>query len=397
MRVGVVTTSYPRWTGDPAGAFVAGFARWMAGQGHEVEVVAAGPGHTADGKVAVRRVQAGAGLFYGEGAPERLESSLFAWRHAPLFTAAQLASTAWAARRWNAVVSHWLLPSGLAASLALAITRRRIPHLAIAHSADVHLCAQKGVADRVVALLGVGGGVELVFVGEHLKQRMLAALQVHRREVAQALVCPMGVDVAWFAAARAQERHAARRALALPAQGRVIGFLGRLVPVKGVDVLLEAAAKLAVPTTLIVGGDGPERARLAEKARGLDVVFPGVLAGPRLAAFWAAIDVFALPSVDLATGRTEGTPTVVLEALAAGVPLVASDVGGVRAAVRDAALLVPPGNATLLAAALSGALAQSSSPTGDAVSRAERGRVLAGAYDWDRIGARLWEVLCQSR
>ena len=70
MKLGVVTTSYPREPGDPAGSFVAGFARWLAARGHEVEVVAAGPGASRDGDIPVHRVRAGASLFYDEGAPD---------------------------------------------------------------------------------------------------------------------------------------------------------------------------------------------------------------------------------------------------------------------------------------------------------------------------------------
>ena len=67
--VGIVTTSYPREAGDPAGAFVHGLARWMAAQGCAVEVVAAGPGAARVDGIPVWRVD-GRGLFYDGGAPD---------------------------------------------------------------------------------------------------------------------------------------------------------------------------------------------------------------------------------------------------------------------------------------------------------------------------------------
>ena len=67
MRIGVVTTSYPREPGDFAGAFVAGLTHWLAHAGHRVEVIAAGepsPDGDADGDIPVARVPAGERLFY---------------------------------------------------------------------------------------------------------------------------------------------------------------------------------------------------------------------------------------------------------------------------------------------------------------------------------------------
>jgi glycosyltransferase involved in cell wall biosynthesis len=304
-----------------------------------------------------------------------------------------MAQASWAARRWDAVVSHWLVPSGIMASLARKVSLRRIPHLAIAHSADVHLCARDGLADLTLALLEVGGPTQLLFVGEHLKQRFLGSLREESRGALRALVSPMGIDVARLTAARTADRSVARRTLGLPAEGPVVGFLGRLVPVKGVDILIDAVAMLAEPLTLLVAGDGPERGRLVERAQNVRAIFPGALSGASLGAFWAAIDVFVLPSVNLASGRTEGTPTVVLEALAAGVPVIASEVGGVRAAAGDAAVLVPSGDRQALAGALSGVLRDPK----EAAALAERGRVRARAYDWHAVGPRLLAALVMDR
>ena len=68
MRIGVVTTSYPRWPGDPAGSFVAGHVRALRALGHDVDVIAAGDA-AADDAIRVRT----GGLFYRGGAPELLE------------------------------------------------------------------------------------------------------------------------------------------------------------------------------------------------------------------------------------------------------------------------------------------------------------------------------------
>lgn len=402
MRVGVVTTSYPREPGDPAGVWVAGLAQWLARQGHEVEVVAAGPGATEDGSVRITRVVAGArALFHGEGAPERLERDWMARAAAPLFSIALAARVAWAARRWDGVISHWLLPCGVIAAGATALARPglRRPHVAIAHSGDVHLAARPGVADAVAAAL-VLSGARVAFAGEHLRARLCGAVRnarLRERLAEGSFVTPMGIGEEWFAAG------AKRGAAEQRAGGPVVLFMGRLVPVKGVDVLIDAVALLqhrtsstssapsGAPPRLVVAGAGPERARLAARAAaaGIDAHFVGEVRGAARTALFAHADLLALPSVVLDGGRTEGTPVVALEALAAGLPLVASDVGGVRAACGADASLIPPRDPAALAAAIADALAHPA----EARARAARGRLRARAWSWDTVGPRFAAAL----
>lgn len=141
---------------------------------------------------------------------------------------------------------------------------------------------------------------------------------------------------------RRQEK---RRALAFAQDELVVGYMGRLSEEKGLTYLLEAVAELrdaAVRVKLLVVGDGPERAALEQqvKARGLEnmVIFAGFQTD--IESWYPAFDIFTLPSL------TEGTPLALLEAMAVGVPVIASAVGGVPKVVTDGVngLLVPPGN-----------------------------------------------------
>jgi glycosyltransferase involved in cell wall biosynthesis len=163
-------------------------------------------------------------------------------------------------------------------------------------------------------------------------------------------------------------------------RARSVLFLGRLVPIKGVRVLLDAMSLLDHPARLVVAGDGPERASLeaAARARRLDAEFIGFVDAERRAALLAGAGVVVVPSIDLPGGRTEGTPVVALEALAAGAPLVASDVGGLAETVGGAAVLVPPGDP----GALAGALAR-------VLSRPGAAPVASRAFTWSEIGPRL--------
>jgi len=148
----------------------------------------------------------------------------------------------------------------------------------------------------------------------------------------------------------ALDRAAARRALGVAPGAFVLGWVGRLSREKGPDVLLDALRDLAdLPLVASVIGEGAERRPLLARAQrlGLDgrVRWHGVV--PDAASLFAAFDLFVLSS------RTEGSPMVVFEAMAARVPVIATDVGGVPEMLSAAeAVLVPPDHPAALAAAI---------------------------------------------
>ena len=143
----------------------------------------------------------------------------------------------------------------------------------------------------------------------------------------------------------------ARAALGLPAGATLLGWVGRLSPEKGADVFLAAVARLARANVhAVLVGEGRERAVLEAEAARLGIAdrvrWLGLV--PGAGRFVGAFDAFVLSS------RTEGTPIALFEAMAAGVPIVATEVGGVPQVVaHDAeALLVPPEDPAALAMAL---------------------------------------------
>jgi glycosyltransferase involved in cell wall biosynthesis len=161
---------------------------------------------------------------------------------------------------------------------------------------------------------------------------------------------------AWDGGVTFADRETARRELGLAGDDLRIGWAGRLSPEKGPEVVLQALALLRdQPVSLSMLGDGAARARLQAQARSLGVAERVTWHGtvPDAARLFPAFDVFVLSS------HTEGTPMVLFEAMAAGVPVVASEVGGVPDVLSSAhAWLVPPGNPRALADAVSGVLQQ---------------------------------------
>ena len=164
-------------------------------------------------------------------------------------------------------------------------------------------------------------------------------------------------------------------------------FVGRLAAQKGVSILIDAAAQLRTAgARVVLVGDGPSRRALERQARraAVDdrVTFAGFVPHAAVAAVLAHADVLVLPSV------YEELGSVLLEAMQAGVPIVATAVGGVPEALGPAGVLVPPGDPVALAAAVDAVL-------GDPASAArlrELARERAARFDWVRLGGRVLDV-----
>jgi glycosyltransferase involved in cell wall biosynthesis len=192
----------------------------------------------------------------------------------------------------------------------------------------------------------------VVAVSEALRQAWLADGRLDPRLLR---VVHNGVDVAAFEP-RPQDRAAARRRLGWAEDEAGIVTVAVLRPGKGIDVLLAALARRDVRARLLVVGDGPLRGELAAAAGGLGLSHRVHFVGHRddVPLWLAAGDVFAHPSLE------DAFPTVLLEAMAAGLAVVASRVGGVPEIVADGVtgLLVRAGDAEDLARALAEVLAR---------------------------------------
>jgi glycosyltransferase involved in cell wall biosynthesis len=180
------------------------------------------------------------------------------------------------------------------------------------------------LAERTVKLIDAGKQRS----GETEKRRNGEA-----EKVGKVWVVPNGVDLNKF---RLMARQEARRQLGLDDDKRYLLYVGRLVAVKGLDLLLDAFAQLVQnqrDVELVLVGDGAERHVLAQRATTLGirdkVHFVGAQPHERIVLWMNAGDVFCLPS------HKEGLPTVLLESLACGTPVVATSVGGIPEVVAD--------------------------------------------------------------
>ncbi len=321
LRILTVTHNYPRFPGDPAGAFVARLAQGAAARGHHVEVVAP---HAVDAPVDEQC--AGVRVHRFRYAPEALERVAYTGSLHGKTLRSPLAALAFpgfllafghavrtAARRFtpDVVHAHWWLPSGWFAS------RGSAPYLITCHGSDVRLLERSPLL-RAMALRAFGRAARITTVSRFLAgdiRRLLPTLE------AEVQVTPMPVDVAAFSGTRVS-----------PGIPPRILFAGNLVPSKGVDVLLRAGSELqrrGVQFQLRIVGEGPLRSQLQALANEVGiagrVTWSPFVPQTQMPSEYAAAAVTVLPS----RGHAEGLGLTLVEALLAGSAVVGSAAGGI--------------------------------------------------------------------
>ncbi|WP_437898860.1 glycosyltransferase [Sorangium sp. So ce124] len=366
MRAVVLTTSYPVSDEDPSGHFVRSSAEALTRSCAEVHVIAAGgsvldPPHR-DGRLVVHRAGGGA-LFSWPGAVARARESPLRLLSAAPFAAGVLDRL----REIGPVdraVAHWIIPCAWPLLLALP----RTPLEVHAHGADVRLLlrAPRAARGAVVSAL-LRRDARFVFAARALRDALAGSLAP---EQARALDLASCVEPPVFDLPPVAGRAAAlRREIVKGPRERLAVVACRLIPTKRVELAIEAVRAAGPGLRLVVVGDGPQRGALERLASGGDldagssrgagvtatsegsaaVRFTGTLPRREALAWIGAADVLLHPS------SHEAAPTVIREARALGVPVIACDAGDVVAWSRsDDGILVADGTAQSLAAALRG-------------------------------------------
>jgi glycosyltransferase involved in cell wall biosynthesis len=300
--------------------------------------------------------------------------------HGALYLAGLLPHVAGLRGRFDVVLGTHLFPDAWAACLVARILG--LPCVVKAHGTDVNVVAQwpavRPLVARTLASARFTAGVS----------RPLVDALIHLGAPAdRAVLLPNGVDRAVFCPAGRVE---ARRALGLAESARIVVYVGSLEPEKGLRELASALSILpnGEPVHVVLVGEGTLEEELRQRAallagsgRRMLLVGPQTLAG--VARYLAASDVLTLPS------WAEGTPNVVLEALAVGRPVVASRVGGIPDAIVEGVtgLLVEPHDPGALAVALADALRR----------RWDEAAIVASAPpSWEESAARLFDLLWEA-
>ncbi|HSB08649.1 MAG TPA: glycosyltransferase family 4 protein [Blastocatellia bacterium] len=287
--------------------------------------------------------------------------------------------------RADVVCSHWMLPCGLMGALISRMAGK--PHIVVEHSGGVHLLRRMR-GGRGIARVIVSSCDRVITVSSDLKRKLVSLCP---EAAFKTQVISMGVN-----AAETTSRGSLIPPLgAIERSGNTILFIGRLTEIKGLDVLLKAISGLA-GIQLIVAGDGELRDEYERMSRdfSVDAVFLGRISAAERQMLLADCDAVVIPSRRLAGGRTEGTPLVCLEAMAAGRLVVASRAGGLAEVVEDGrnGLLFDESDHRMLREKLMLGLGD------DSLRRriAQNARRSAEAYDWSAVAARFIRIINES-
>jgi glycosyltransferase involved in cell wall biosynthesis len=362
-----LTQTYPRFAGDTCGPFIRDLARGLVRGGDRVTVLAPHapevPARWEDDGVQVRTFRY---------APERWEllgySRSLEKDETIKWGAGAVAPLYWAAARravkrelktgqYDLVHGHWVVPNGLVLGPPSPVVTAagRVPFAVGLHGSDVFQAEKPGVRQwvgRVLkrARLVTGCSPELV--------DRVCALGFPRERAA---VIPYGVDVEQFSPRLPGDGDAGgwRRDLGIPPEAPLILSVGRMATKKGYQHLMPILGALfeAHPEAFLVlagGGDRLEEFQKAAEPWKERVAFPGAVYRDRLPDLYRAADLFVLPAVHDRKGNVDGLPNVILEAMASGLPVIASGISGIPLAVEDGVtgLTVPEGDETALLAAL---------------------------------------------
>ncbi len=333
-RILVSSSTFPLDLSDTLPRFVYDLANALTAHGEVCALVPDAPGvprETRLGGVEVRRFRYFVPrrlqvLAYGHGMADNLRRHPLAWLQTPLYVTALARATRRlaTARGIEVVNSHWIVPQGLAVAWARG-RRPRFRHVLSVHAGDVFMLAKLPFGRRLARY--VLDRSDAVFAdGSHVSARLesLAGRPIG------AEIQPMGAHLELF-------RNAPPRPADDPdfPSGYLL-FFGRLSEKKGVVYLLRALPRVLQRHPglglVVVGYGALEESLRREVARlGLEskVRFVGPKTHEEIASYLASCRLSVVPSIVDRHGDTEGMPTVVIEAMAAGVGVVASAVDGI--------------------------------------------------------------------
>lgn len=226
--------------------------------------------------------------------------------------------------------AHFLIPPGLIAVLAGRLTRRKV--VVTVHGSDIFMQASNPLLRKLIKYVLRKADI-IAVVDETIKDKIT---ELHLEDVNEKIhLTPNAVDLWKF---NPQNKSNFKDEIGLNTKKPVILFVGNLVAQKGLKYLLEAKKHLKYPAHLVIVGDGPLRGELEETVKTNeieDVYFTG--ARRDINQIMPSADIFILPSI------SEGFPITLIEALASGLPAVATDVGGVKELITpDVGFIVKP-------------------------------------------------------
>lgn len=331
-KVLVLTSSFPRFEGDFSGNFIYDLVKELSKR-FKIKVLAPSDNIKWKDKVGnikverfnycFRRLQR---LAYGNGMPYNIKHNLLAKLQVPFFMLSYFLKSLRMSKEYEIINSHWLLPSGLIGALIKRIKGKK--HVTTVHSADLHILRRLPFKKMIMKFILRNCDI-VTAVSNYTKEAVLRLSDGKFKEKIKVL--PMGVEIEGVKKNKAK----LRKDYGIK-EKNVILFIGRLAKIKGVEYLIRAM-KNVKDSLLVIAGFGELENELKELVKNLNVnaKFVGFVKGKKKEDYLQLCDFVVVPSIILSSGREEGLPVVILEALANGKAVIATKVGGINDAVKD--------------------------------------------------------------
>ncbi|KMP11482.1 hypothetical protein UR09_03175 [Candidatus Nitromaritima sp. SCGC AAA799-A02] len=378
--VSILTTSFPRFEGDPAGNFVYKFARELNHSGCSVRVVAPHDS-TADPSWCGFPVHhfryffptALQSLAYGAGMVSRLKDNGFRIFQVPLLLLSFFFSALKNSNNSQLLHGYWSF-AGIVAMAVKSVTK--IPVVINLWGSDLLFTRIPGVWSLLAGIFNRADAIvcESGHFGDQLIENGISPELI--------TVIPNGIDMDRF---NPLDRAVARKEVGLPPERSVLLTVGSLGAYKGHDYLIQALPEILKENKdvhLVIVGGGETRSRLESTAASLNLEDRVTLAGLQkeesIPAWFNAADIFVLPSL------REGTPNVLLEAMACQLPVVATPVGGIGQLIENGrnGLLIPPESSTDIAQSVISLLKDKN--LRESMGRSARETILSQYGTWNR-------------
>ena len=231
--------------------------------------------------------------------------------------------------------AHWILPNGFIAGMVSRATG--VPLIIQLHGSDV-FTAEKNALFRSMARFAAKHAAYIISPSPDLTGR-LGALGIDTGKIG---LVPNTVDAGFSTDVTSDDVDNLRTRLGITKEKTIVLAMGRMVYVKGFSYLIEAFRKVAEDfdnVLLVLAGGGLLYDELKKQVKKLDiaerVIMPGAVSQDDVPVYFKMADLFVVPSIKHESGAVDGLPVVIPEAMAAGLPIVASDAGGIPVLVRD--------------------------------------------------------------
>lgn len=318
----VTASTFPRWKGDTEPRFVLDLSAHMLDE-YDVTVLApAAPGakdrEILDGVKVIRYhyfpIHKWETLCYPGAIVPRVQEKKIRVLLIPFLFLALYMNLIRRSSEYDIIHAHWIIPQGIVQSFL------NKPYIVTGHGGDVYTFNQKLIKRLKIRCLKKAKYVTVVSgYAKKTLQQMVPEIEPD--------IIPMGVNTEQFGRKYRIENYFGQN------DRKVILFVGRLVEIKGVAYLIDAMRQ--INAMLVIVGDGPLRAKLEEQAAdlGRKVIFLGAKTHKELKTIYASADIFVVPSITIEHGVQEGVPTVLMEAMASGLAIIASDSGGIASVI----------------------------------------------------------------